>query len=167
MNNDMEKKMSGLRKWATPLTVGTFLIMGVTGVLMFFHLESTLNKVIHEWAGWAMLVGVGAHLVLNWRAFTTYLKRPLAKGIMGISALLLVVSFIPTGQEGNPMKMAAEKMQEAPIEAVIAVSGMDLAEGMQVLAEAGVDVSEGQSLSEASGGKRGVQMAALRALFAE
>lgn len=158
--------MSGLRKWATPLTVGTFLIMGVTGVLMFFHLESMLNKVVHEWAGWAMLVGVGAHLVLNWRAFTTYLKRPMAKGIMGISVLLLVASFIPAGQEGNPMKIAAEKMQDAPIEAVIAVSGMEFDEGMQVLAQAGIDVTEGQSLSAASGGKRGVQMAAMRALFA-
>lgn len=158
--------MSGLRKWATPLTVGSFLIMGVTGVLMFFHLESMLNKVIHEWAGWAMVVGVGAHLALNWRAFITYFKRPLAKGIMAVSALLLAVSFIPTGQGGNPMKMAVDKMQDAPIEAVIAVSGMELAEGMQVLAQAGVDVAEGQSLNAASGGNRGVQMAAMRALFA-
>lgn len=157
--------MSGLRKWATPLTVGTFLIIGVTGVLMFFHLESMLNKVIHEWAGWAMLVGVGAHLLLNWRAFTTYLRRPLAKGIMGVSALLLVASFIPAGGGGNPMKMAVEKLQDAPIEAVIAVSGMGLDEGMQVLAEAGVDVAAGQSLSDASGGQHGVQMAAMRALF--
>lgn len=158
--------MSGLRKWATPLTVGTFLIMGVTGVLMFFHLESMLNKVIHEWAGWAMVVGVGAHLVLNWRAFTTYFKRPLAKGIMVFSALLLVVSFLPTNGGGNPMKMAVDKMQDAPVEAVIAVSGMGLADGMQALADAGVDVAMGQSLSAASGGDRGVQMAAMQALFA-
>ena len=31
--------MSTLRNWATPLTVATFLFMGVTGVLMFFHLK--------------------------------------------------------------------------------------------------------------------------------
>ena len=64
------------------------------------------------------------------------------------------------------MKMAVDKMQDAPIEAGIAVSGMELTEGMQVLAQAGVDEAEGQSLNAASGGNRGVQMAAMRALFA-
>lgn len=24
---------------------------------MFFHLETTLGKVIHEWAGWLLLIG--------------------------------------------------------------------------------------------------------------
>lgn len=43
--------MSSLRKWATPLTIGSFLLMGVTGILMFFHLDIGLNKLAHEWAG--------------------------------------------------------------------------------------------------------------------
>ena len=52
--------MKSLRLWATPLIVGSFLIMGVSGVLMFFHLETTLMKVVHEWAGWAMVAGAVA-----------------------------------------------------------------------------------------------------------
>jgi len=69
--------MSTLRNWATPLTVATFLFMGVTGILMFFHMDSALNKLLHEWGGWLMVIGVLAHLLLNWRPFTSYLKRPL------------------------------------------------------------------------------------------
>ena len=48
--------MSSLRKWATPLTVASFLIMGVTGILMFFHLDSGLNGPLQEWAGGLMLL---------------------------------------------------------------------------------------------------------------
>lgn len=41
------------RNWATPLTIGSFLLMAVTGLLMFFHLDTGLNKAAHEWLGWA------------------------------------------------------------------------------------------------------------------
>jgi hypothetical protein len=61
------------REWATPLTAGTFLLMAVTGVLIFFHLDSGLNKAAHEWLGWAMIVGVAAHIVANLPAFKRYL----------------------------------------------------------------------------------------------
>ena len=87
--------MKSLRSWATPLVIGSFLIMGVSGVLMFFHLNTTLMKGVHEWAGWALLLGVVAHVVLNWRAFSTYFKRPLAAGIMGLGAVVLAATFLP------------------------------------------------------------------------
>jgi hypothetical protein len=41
--------------WATPLTIGTFTLMAVTGMLMFFHADIGLNKTAHEWLGWVMI----------------------------------------------------------------------------------------------------------------
>ena len=58
-----------LKAWATPLTIGAFGLMATTGLLMFFHLDSGLNKTAHEWLGWAMILGVVAHVMLNWKAF--------------------------------------------------------------------------------------------------
>lgn len=37
-----------LRTWATPLTVGAFLLMAATGVLMFFGYDRGLTAVVHE-----------------------------------------------------------------------------------------------------------------------
>ena len=159
--------MKSLRKWATPLTVATFLIMGVTGTLMFFHLETTLGKVIHEWAGWLMLAGVGAHLVLNWRPFTTYLKRPLAMGIMGGGALLLAVTFLPIGPTGggNPMMAVMQAMETAELETVIALSGKDLDTGLAALKDAGFDAGADKTLGDLSGGNRGMQFQVIETLF--
>lgn len=158
--------MQTLRKWATPLTVGSFLIMGVTGALMFFHLDSGLNKVVHEWAGWAMLAGVAAHLVLNWRAFMAYFKRPLAAGIMGIGALALAVSFLPLGDGGgSPVPVVMGALGKAPVEQVMALGGKTPAQGFAALAEAGIVVAPGQSLADATEGNRGAQAQALRALL--
>ncbi|EWS63204.1 hypothetical protein Y695_03563 [Hydrogenophaga sp. T4] len=40
------------RPWITPLVMGSFALSAVTGVLMFFHLDTGLNKAAHEcWAG--------------------------------------------------------------------------------------------------------------------
>ena len=78
--------MSFLRKWATPLTIGSTVIVTVTGIMLFFHTAPGLTRPAHEWIGWIMAFAVIFHLILNWRAFTTYFKRPLALGIMGVSA---------------------------------------------------------------------------------
>lgn len=49
------------REWATPVTVGVFVVMAATGLLMFFHLDIGLNKAAHEWLGWLMVAAVAAH----------------------------------------------------------------------------------------------------------
>ncbi len=156
-----------LRKWATPLTIGTFLVMGVTGTLMFFHLDEGLNKLLHEWAGWVMLAAVGAHVFLNWRAFTVYFKRPAALGIMVVAAGVLVLSFVPVGQGGgSPVPLVMGALSEAPVERVIAVAGLGLEDGLNRLAEAGYPIAPGQSIGDITEGDRGAGMAAMKAVFA-
>ena len=44
----VEAAMKLQRDWATPLTIGAFGLLAVTGVLMFFHPDSGLNKAVHE-----------------------------------------------------------------------------------------------------------------------
>jgi hypothetical protein len=46
------------RQWIAPLTMGAFLLSAATGALMFFHLDSGLNKAAQEWLSWALLGGV-------------------------------------------------------------------------------------------------------------
>ncbi len=64
----------------TPLVIGAFLISAVTGMLMFFPLNSMLNKVVHEWLSWVMVIGVGLHVLLNVHAFKRYFKQNTAPG---------------------------------------------------------------------------------------
>ncbi|AOZ70412.1 hypothetical protein LPB142_14635 [Rhodobacter xanthinilyticus] len=84
-----------LRAWATPLVIGAFAIMALTGVLMFFHLDTATMKTVHEWAGLVMVAGALAHLLLNWRAFTTYFRRPLANAIMAAGVIVAGLTFVP------------------------------------------------------------------------
>lgn len=152
--------MKTLRKWATPVTIGAFLLMAVTGILMFFHLDSGVNKLVHEWVSWAMVGGVAAHVVVNYRAFLGYLKRPLAGVVVAAFVLVLGLSFIPAGG-GGPGQTVGKVMQAlsaAPVAQVIALAGHDTDAGLALLAQGGVQASAGQTLGELSGGDRGQEM---------
>lgn len=143
-----------LRAWATPLTVGSFLLIATTGVLMFFHLDSGLNKVAHEWLGWFLVVGAGAHLWLNWRAFSTYFKRPVALSIMGAATALLLASFVPVSGAGGevPVREVLSGLAQAPIETVAAVAGKDPAQVLASLGAAFPAVTGKDTLADLAGG---------------
>lgn len=135
-----------LRSWATPLVIGAFLVMGATGSLMFFHLDTATMKLIHEWAGLVMVAGGLAHLILNWRAFTTYFKRPLASAIMGLGAVVLGLTFVPNvipgvvEGAGLGPKVVMDAMGNARIETLAELGGKTTE---QLLAELGAAGLEG------------------------
>ena len=162
--------MKSLRSWATPLTIAAFLIMGVTGVLMFFHLETTLGKVIHEWAGWLLVIGVGAHLILNWRAFSTYFRRPLPATIMGVGALMLALTFLPVGpsqDSGDISRIAVSALSGGQIETLAALAGSDTATVLAELGAAGIEAQAADTPASLSGGDRMAQMQIITTIFAQ
>ena len=61
--------MNVQRSWATPIAAGAFLLSAVTGVLIFFHVDSGLNKAAHEWLSWLLLGGVVLHVLANLGGF--------------------------------------------------------------------------------------------------
>lgn len=158
-----------LRPWATPVVAGSFLLMAATGVAMFFHVESGLMKGLHEWAGWVLLVGAVAHLVLNWRAFTTYFKRPVAVGIMSLGALALGVSLLPLAPDAGPgaaIEAMIGTVEEAPVTVLADLTGQEVAAVLAELAAAGLDGAGPDSTVKAlAGGDRGLEFAGLAAVF--
>jgi len=158
--------MKTLRKWATPLTIGSFLVMAVTGILMFFHLDTGLNTVAHEWLGWAMVAAVAAHLVVNARAFTLYLRKPLGRAVIGAFAIMLALSFLPLGGESNDgRRLMLRAAGNARIETLVEMSGAPLQAALNRLSEGGFTVQPDQTLAEAAGGDRERQGEILSVIF--
>jgi hypothetical protein len=91
------KTSLGLRVWAGPLTIGSFGVVAITGILMFFHLNIGLVKFAHEWLGWLLVVGAVAHVILNWKPFLAYFRKPSGIAITVTLFLLGVLSFLPSG----------------------------------------------------------------------
>ena len=157
------------RQWATPLTIGTFLLMAVTGGLMFFHLDQGLNKLAHEWLGWAMVAAVLLHVVPNWPAFRRHLAQPTGKVLIGVFAVLLGLSFLSIGDQKSEPGFAPplRAMAQVPLSTLAPVLKLTPAELRERLGSAGVVASaDTQTLAELVGPDLRRQIGTLNALLA-
>jgi len=123
-----------LRAWVTPITIGSFLLLGVTGLLMFFKVRGGLIVVAHEWLSPFFVVGACLHIWLNWGPVRANLSRALGIIIVGLFAALLAFSIAPFkavdeiarehghGQEGIARR-AAELLLQARISTVAELTG--------------------------------------------
>jgi len=155
-----------LREWATPITIGSFLLIAVTGVLMFFHLNIGLNKPAHEWLSWALLIGVGLHAWANWGAFKRYFQKRQAQVLIGVFLLVLGFSFLPLGTGGGRQgfNRATDALLDAPISLVAQVAGKSPQAVVNQLGQAGITVTTEQSLRQGAA-NREQQMQALSLVF--
>lgn len=141
------------RPWITPLVMGAFLLSAVTGVLMFFHLDSGLNKAAHEWLSWAMVIGVSLHILLNLHAFKRYFSQTTGKVVVGVFALVLGLSFIPAGESEPPFVPPLKALAKAPITVLAQVAGTSTEAMKAKLQAQGLTVaSDQQSVADLVGG---------------
>jgi hypothetical protein len=54
------------RELAPPVTAGAFLLLAVSGMLMFFHADSGLKKVAREWLSRVLLGGAALHVTAEY-----------------------------------------------------------------------------------------------------
>lgn len=88
------------RPYLSPFLLVCYLSTSITGILMLLHLGFPAIHPIHEWGGVAFVIGGLLHLILNWRALTTYFKPKLRSqaiwGMVGCVVLIAVITvFIP------------------------------------------------------------------------
>ena len=117
-----------IRRWATPVTIGGFILMAVTGIMMFFHIDIGITKVVHEWASWIMVTGVIMHLIGNWKLFSRYFSQKSAWAVIGAFVVVLVAAMLitPAGGEGGGPKQVIGTVLNAPLDKVAGLTGKSL-----------------------------------------
>lgn len=163
-------KMKFIRQIATPLTIGAFLLMAVTGVLIFFHKDMGLNKTAHEWLSWLFLIGVGLHIFINFKPLQIYLKKPLALGIIGLFAAILTASFFVGGGEEKGGKPPVREMmmafESAKIEQIAPLVGKTSEQLLGELNAQGYSATSAQQTLQSIAGGKEKSAAVLRTIFA-
>ncbi len=109
---------STTRSWLSPVTAVSFVVIAVTGVLLFVHLRLPGMTFLHEIAGLLFVVAGVVHLVLNWRSLLGYFRHRSARIALGVSlvatGLTLVAGFAHDEHEGQrrhgpPTQQSAER----------------------------------------------------------
>lgn len=155
-------------KIITPLTLGAFLLSAVTGVLLFFHLDSGANKLVHEWLSWLLLVGVALHGYIHFNLIKAYLRSRSGRLIVLGCLLILALSFLPLTQGGGkpPFVRSITALANAPLTTLAAVAKITPQELDARLRKAGYQPGpEAQSLRDVVGNGLGKQMLVLEQLL--
>lgn len=118
------------REWVTPITMGAFALMSVTGVMMFFNVRPGLTGAAHEWLSWAFLAGAGGHVAANFLAFKRHLTSTRTRMIVGGFVALLLLALVAA--KVLPKKPQQEPGWATPVRALAAAPLPLLAQVAQV-----------------------------------
>lgn len=145
-----------LRTWATPVTIGAFFLMAVTGVLMFFGWRGGLTSEVHEWFSWIFLAGAFGHIVANIRPFTIHLKSPYGRVSVAASVVLLAACVVPLGiKTGHQLRGAVEQaVLDAPLSTLASLANVAPSDLESRLKAHSIEAAMGQSIRELSDEKR-------------
>jgi len=139
------------RDIATSLTAGVFLIIAISGLMLFFHINEGTVKNLHEYLGIIFVVAALLHVTYNWKSMKGYFSK---KIFIYTSVILLAVSSgficnaILTNSSINPKKELIVSMLNAPFENALAILDVDLDEGKRKLQEAGIKINGEKSLQD-------------------
>lgn len=142
------RKRFSLRTWSTPLTIGSFVLMAITGVLMFFDVVPGYVSFAHEWFSWFFLVGVAGHIAVNIRAMDKHLRSAWGRGCVAVFSLLLVGSLFSFGRITAPQLKwpISNALIQAPLSALAEVTRTDSNELLSRLQAQGIRATPEQNI---------------------
>ncbi|ABC21338.1 DUF4405 domain-containing protein [Rhodospirillum rubrum] len=116
------------RDLLTPVTAILFLVIAISGIMLFWHQGEHLVKDAHEWLGMGFIGVACWHLWTHRKSVAAALKRPLPRwGFAGATALAVVVVMATAstdGKQGSPKALIGSLMA-APLPVVAQVVGAD------------------------------------------
>jgi hypothetical protein len=90
------------RKIATPLTIGSFLVVLITGLCLLFRYRGGLVDPIHEISSVIFILGIILHIIVNRKAMLIHLKQPLGIGFAAFFLVLSLIAVLPHNNFDNP-----------------------------------------------------------------
>lgn len=136
-----------VNRYATPFTIGLFLVSTVSGVALFFHLGSKYFHGMHEWLSMLLLLPVVFHIQKNWPGMKGYFKRktiwmPTLLSLVG--ALVFVV--LAWNSPGRPPSPAAKLLGAQSVATLAPIMGTTPAGLEAKLAEKGYVAASSDTL---------------------
>lgn len=84
---------NALKSLATPLTSLIFLVISISGVMMYFHLLDKYTKEIHEIFGLVFVLVSILHIFFNWKSMKNYFYKITFK-VLFVVIFIIVSGFI-------------------------------------------------------------------------
>ena len=124
--NPLAKTVDGwLRRYATQATIALTIVVGVTGVMMFFRLYKGEVQAMHEWLGLAFAAVALAHVVRHRQIFVGMLRQPRMRVLFAATAVASAAFIVAAPPKApNPVRQATQAVMRAPLKDLAPVLGV-------------------------------------------
>lgn len=133
-----------LRKHITNLTAALSLVVGVTGIILFFNLAKGPVEAVHEWLGMIFVAAAVLHVVRHRNSFGNLLRQPRTHLLFGLVAMGVAafVYALPASPPANPFRQIATAAQRAPLNQLAPVIGVSEHELLARLQAGGISAPD-------------------------
>lgn len=142
MNKSTKKEL------ATSFTTFLFIVISISGVMMFFHILDNFTKDIHEILGLVFVAVVGFHLFFNWKSMKNYFSKK-TFALSAISVVVVSSLFIfnaPSGE--SPKSIVFNKLFNAPLEKSLVFFTDDLTKATDILISEGFKIEDSTTIKQ-------------------
>lgn len=147
-----------IKKYATPLITGLFLVSAISGTALFFHWMPGMFHSMHVWLSMVLLLPFVLHMWRNWPQFLLYFRTSSMLLACGLSLVAAIAFMLTTGHVGgNPTRQLFPLLTHAPLNTLAPVLHMAPDALAERLSHEGCTVhSTGETLDEiaASSGQK-------------
>mgnify|MGYP003576321812 CR=1 FL=1 len=136
------------RNYVTPFISLTFLVVGISGVLMFFHLFDGYTEVVHEFLGLFFFICAIFHVILNWKALKIHFKRGVF--MPATLALTLISLLFIVEQQYSPKvdTIILERISKASIADAFKALQLDSLKAAKKLEAKGISIKKATTLGD-------------------
>ncbi|MBI5540755.1 MAG: DUF4405 domain-containing protein [Bacteroidia bacterium] len=136
------------RNFVTPYLTFVFLVVGFSGILMFFHLFDDYTKVVHELLGLTFVLFSALHIIINWTSLKSHFRKKIFI-TSGVVVLLISVAFIILEKvHGNNERIVIEKLVKAPISSSFTVLNVDYNKAKIILKNNNITIGDSKTIEE-------------------
>lgn len=136
------------RNYVTPFISLLFVVVGLSGLLLFFHLFEGYTEVVHEVLGLFFTISAVFHILLNWKALKIHFKKavflPALFGVIMITSLLVVMERLYPPVDLQIMN----RIIKAPVRDAFQALNINYEEANIKLKAKGIAIQNAQSLED-------------------
>jgi len=136
------------RNYITPFISLVFLVVGISGLLMLFHLFDGYTEVVHEILGMFFIICAIFHIIINWKALRIHFKKgvfiPALLGVLVLSVILII-----SERMSPPVDLVIfNKMIKSPINDAFKTLDINYEKASEKLKENGLSIEEATTIEE-------------------
>lgn len=136
------------RNYITPFISLVFLVVGISGLLMLFHLFDGYTEVVHEILGMFFIICAIFHIIVNWKALKIHFKKgvfiPALLGVLTISVILII-----SERMYPPVDLTIiNKLVRTPINDAFKALDINYEKASEKLKKNGISIEEATTIEE-------------------